>query len=762
MPVHYNLHWILDTKAGTLNGRVRIHCRGDSTPGSVALHCHPSIDINTITIDGAKTLWSRFADDDSVILLQNESSKDRFVICIEFMAPIRHDALGFYDSVSETGSTYSTQFQPVHARSAFPCFDEPGFKATFSVSISVIIQNASAWAILGNMPSKSDVVNPDTGARTVRFQRTPIMSTYLVAVVIAQLTPCALKRTAHGTEVRVWDAKDGTIEKEVITTFVVALLEKMEALFGVPYQLPKLDLVPIQEFEWGAMENWGLLTFQRAHLHASISDPYSTWGCWEIIAHEVIHQWIGNLVTLQWWDDLWIHEGVASFLAAWVLAQLGVDGAGLAAAYAWPMFVQSNLQGCLDMPPNTTVIGDSKFIHHADFPSSMFNACTYCKSALIIRGVWLLLGEAGFGQWLQGIMSNHAYGNVDRGKMRAQLLRMTNGGDAWSFLDAWIVNSDFPIVSVDLDGVLNVHPPEFPLLLYNGTEYVLFKEARIQCGGRMDTFLLDQAPCPAFLQGGHALKHNDEDPVSVICAMVNIAHAILHGSLALNDLVLNRLQFMGAHCVLPACSIDGYPINMGEDMAETLLESYADCVDDSLSGDYVYAFLKDMRDRSARRVCRPPKHKSMNNEITEKVKKRVAKRLYISGDKWSAFGKRAVGKDMDWAVECIRPALLPLMFNQAAVHEEARVEWIHQRAAWIARTLGVSILHRVINNALENMVRPTLGVLEEWNRILSENYETNSPMGSLCNNNIARLRAKLAQNALLTSQIRALANCELY
>jgi hypothetical protein len=756
-PVHYNLHWILDTNTNTLSGRVRIRCRGDSGPEPLALHCHPLMTIKTISINGISTAWSRSTDDDSIIILNNRSDTHQFAICIAFVAPIRHDALGFYDSVSETGISYSTQFQPVHARSAFPCFDEPGFKATFSVKITFISDQESEWTILSNMPPKSDVINPDTGTRTVRFHRTPMMCTYLVAVVIAQLQPCAVESTAHGTEVRVWDVPDGTIERHAIAKYVVAILETLADLLGVSYKLPKLDLVPIQEFEWGAMENWGLLTFQTSQLHASVEDPYGTWGCWEIIAHEVIHQWIGNLVTLAWWDDLWIHEGIASFLAAWVLSRLGVDGAGLGAAYAWPMFVQNNLQGCVDMPPDSIVVGDSKYIDHADFPGSMFTACTYCKSALIIRSVWLMLDDAGFAQWLKRVINTHAYGNVDRLDMRAHLLQLNNGEEAWCFLEAWIVTADFPVLSVYLNGDVHVHPPDFPVLLYNGQEYVLFRETRIACGGRTDTFLLDQAPCPAFLQAGQALKHNDKHPVSVICAMINIDHAVCSGTLALNALVLNRLLFMGVHCVLPACSIDGYPVNMGEDMADTLLEKFADSVHESLS------FLRNMEERkNMRRVCRSKKATipTTDYDIIEKVQRQAERGAYISGRKWLAFGKVATIKDLDWALKCIRPSLLPLMFNQPAIDEETRVDWIHKHAAEIRRTLGVSILNRVIHSALENMVNPTLNVLLKWEVISSENFEPNSPLGSLLNRNITRfVRMKMEQNALLTSQIRALANC---
>lgn len=357
---------------------------------------------------------------------------------ISFKGEINSKLAGFYRAVYEDPSGNKkvmavTQFEATDARRAFPCWDEPDKKAKFTISLQV----RNHLTALSNMNENVNVVkhislSHEEGWKIVSFATSVTMSTYLVAFVVGEIEFIEAFTKNGNIPVRVY-APIGFIHQGHFALDVgVKTLDFFTEYFGESYPLPKMDMIAIPDFASGAMENWGLVTYRMTLL--LFDDQSSTLKTKQqvayVVGHELAHQWFGNLVTMQWWSDLWLNEGFATW-AGWLAADHIFPKWEI-----WTEFVVDDLQSGL-------ALDSLRSSHPIEVPvrdpseiSQIFDSISYSKGASVIRMLEAYLGPKVFQKGLQNYIQKHLYSNARTDDLWAAL-DATSGKDVTQMMALW-------------------------------------------------------------------------------------------------------------------------------------------------------------------------------------------------------------------------------------------------------------------------------------------------------------------------------------
>ncbi|PIR15384.1 MAG: hypothetical protein COV48_14670, partial [Elusimicrobia bacterium CG11_big_fil_rev_8_21_14_0_20_64_6] len=315
LPRNYELHLSLDPENAAFRGRVTISLESKKPATRLVLHAL-DLSLASVVVAGRRLAPSKVVVDakaETVTLLLDSPLKGRAEVDIEYSGKMNELMRGLYKSRGKNAGKEEawsfTHLEPTHARRFLPCFDEPSFKASFELSLDV----PAGLTPLSNMPSVSDTVLD--GRRTVVFQKTPKMSSYLLAVFAARLKSRA--RKVGRTALTVWAAPEQIVQADFALEAGENALKYLNSYFGIPYMLPKLDMVAAPDFASGAMENWGAILYRDSSLliDPKLSSDAAKRRVAEVVSHEIVHQWFGNLVTMGWWNDLWLNEAFATWLA---------------------------------------------------------------------------------------------------------------------------------------------------------------------------------------------------------------------------------------------------------------------------------------------------------------------------------------------------------------------------------------------------------------------------------------------------------------
>jgi puromycin-sensitive aminopeptidase len=466
-PVRYGVHLAPDLAQGTFEGRMELELSLQKPRRELHLHA-VGLEVQRARIrlpkgEPLKATVTADAESETVTLkFGQDVPAGAAVLDLAWSGRFSAGLRGLY----RAGPIAVTQFEAADARRVFPCFDEPAFKARWSIQLVNLPEGVQA---IGNGAIVKDQDEPE-GGRTVQFSETPPLSSYLIALCIGDLASSP-EGKARNYPVRTWAVP----QKQALTAFgqevACAVLPLLEDYFGQPYAYGKVDQIGVPDFEAGAMENAGCITYREVAL---LLDPKTaSLGVQkrvaEVITHELSHQWFGNLVTMVWWDDLWLNEAFATWMAYKIVDQWRP---------AWRVWMDFEVgKGSalhLDAMKSSHPIRAE--IRNAEEAGEAFDAITYEKGGAILRMIEGYLGEDKFRDGIRLYMKKHREANATADDLWGALAQ-SSGQPILELANGWIRQTGFPLLSVSAkEGKIKLSQKRFfgdPLAAGDATQWLL-------------------------------------------------------------------------------------------------------------------------------------------------------------------------------------------------------------------------------------------------------------------------------------------------
>ncbi len=382
-----------------------------------------------------------------------------YIIKLTYSGDITKHLDGIYPSYfkikEEKKIIIATQFESHHARQAFPCIDEPNAKAVFKLTLS----SDESDVIISN--TEEEKVSINNKIKTITFKETPLMSTYLLAFACGDID-FRERITESGIRLRSY----ATPDKKQMTGFSLEVAEKtlafFENYFEIKYPLKKLDLLALPDFSSGAMENWGLITFRETAL--LINDGSNNIDAKQqialVISHEISHQWFGNLVTMDWWDDLWLNESFANLMEYRSVDQIFPEW------QIWEHFVSHEVIGAKKRDGLLKVQPIHTKVSHPDEISTLFDpSIVYSKGGSVLYMLLNFLGEDAFKMSLSNYFKKYAYKNTKSDDLWQEMSIVT-GKNISIFMKEWIYSAGLPVLNINYtpgQNTINVSQDRFLL-----------------------------------------------------------------------------------------------------------------------------------------------------------------------------------------------------------------------------------------------------------------------------------------------------------
>lgn len=443
-PSLYSIALAPDLENFTFKGSEAIQIQAARGFSSITLHALEIKIAKAVLRNGAEARARRITYDDKLETATLHFSKTfkpgDYTLELEFSGSINDKLHGFYRTSYEiNGKKHwgaATQFEATDARRAFPCWDEPDCKARFKLTLRVL----KHLTALSNMPVAKQ---REIGGKhkEITYEPTVVMSTYLLAWVIAQLESVE-RSDKNGIPVRIWTTPGKSKQAQFALDVGCHSLAYFAKWFGIPYALPKLDMVALPDFASGAMENWGLVTYRETTLlvDPKQSSVQAKQRVAEVIAHELAHQWFGNLVTMEWWTDLWLNEGFASYMGPKAVDSQFPDWK------IWNQYVAGEYLGALHEDALRHSHPIEIEVQNPNEIREIFDSITYSKGSAVNRMLEHYLTEPVFRKGLSVYLKRYAFKNAATGDLWA-VLEQVSGKPVKSIMASFTKQAGYPVLT---------------------------------------------------------------------------------------------------------------------------------------------------------------------------------------------------------------------------------------------------------------------------------------------------------------------------